>query len=699
MLSFFYKKQKLVMVIVFISLGCILFGYGLHSVSTVFQSPVSLNKELGFMTTQGKKIPKYRLDTLTHFLSKESQDFPEHLENWNFLNEGIISKFFLFNKCGEEIFKLTQPQLEEEWKSRFLEEKKFTGYTNSEMPIISVQNVWKKFAESLLYSFNDFLSLLDEEAGSLEAFKKKLALFIEQRSFPGYLVKQVINYQENNYKCKSSKIQGSFNPFNYNDLQDWFGEKFLTNISKIIIEVSERAKKEGFTISKKEIASFIKNTAHEAFKLLKEKEFLNQVTFDQFYNYYVERFFLSEQVLYEVMENILLFKKLLERTGKDFVYDYEVFKEYLKDINQSFEVSFNSFPQELIFTSKEYLNYFETYLELVGEKRTDVLALPRNYLDISNIKKKAPQLVGTQYQLKIGHLHTKELEYLIPLKDVLEWLVVQENIDILNKVYPEIHFSIENITDEYLSLEGKVQKLVTSFIKNNLLLKKAYLIEEKLHEKMDSISQNKYFVSDTIYPDIAGITNIVDFETALATSGDLCFITQDNQNYYLIEKLEEEKNHILSYKDCLYLGILKNIVAENQESKNACLVLDRLQEKYGNLDEETLLSHRLVQPLLDYKKGYFEGELIQQWLPVTHEKVIKKSEVSEEEFVFLSKGNSEDFSTIFASKEIGAYSYLSIVPVCEDIAFDRIFCLQNQVQMELATSYLLSLIQMILIKD
>lgn len=699
MLSFFYKKQKLVMAIVFVSLGCILFGYGLHSISSVFQTPISLNKEIIFRTNQGKKIPKYFLDTLIYFLSKESQDFPEHLENWNFLNEGIISKFFLANKCGEEIFKRIQPQLQEEWKSRFLEEKKFLGYSNSEIPFISVKNVWKKFAEPLFHSFNAFISILDEEAGSIDSFKKKVSLFLEQRNFPGYLVKQVITYQESNYKCTSSQVQGSCNPFNYSDLGDWFGEKLLTNISKIIIDVAEKAKNEGLFVSKKEISSFIKKTTNHAFKLLKEKEFLNQVTFDQFYSYYVKNFFLSEKVLYEVMESILLFKKILESTGNNFVYDYEIFREYLYDINQSFDVSFTSFPQELVFTSKEYLNYFETYLELVGEKRKDVLKLPCNYLDILHIKNNAPQLVGTKYQLKIVHLHTKDLEHLMPLKDVLDWLKIQENIDSLNKFYPGIQLFLENAIDGYLSLESKDQKLITSFIKSDLLLKKPSLIEEKLKEKVDSISQMEYFISDAIYPKIEGIINISDFEKTLANCKEFSFITQDNQNYYLVQKIEEIQNHILSYKDCLYLDILKDIVSKNKESKNTCLVLDRLQKEYGDLDEETLLSHRLVQPLMDYKNGFFEGDIVQQWLPIVHKKIIKKSEVSEEEFIFLFNGNLKDFSTIFASKEIGAYSYLSIIPIYEDIFFDRIFCLQNQVQTELVNSYLLSLIQMTNIQD
>lgn len=146
------------MTVVFICFGCILFGYGLHSVVATFQEPLPLDKEVSFITVQGNKIPKYHLNILTNFLSKESQDFPDQLENWNFLNEGIITKFFLTNKCGEEVFKLLQTQLQEEWQFHFLEEQKFLGYINPEMPIISVQNVWKKFSEKLYDSFHDFFS-------------------------------------------------------------------------------------------------------------------------------------------------------------------------------------------------------------------------------------------------------------------------------------------------------------------------------------------------------------------------------------------------------------------------------------------------------------------------------------------------------------------------------------------------------------
>lgn len=694
MLSFFYRKQKLLMTIVFVSLGCILSGYGLHSIVSTFQDPLPLDREVSFTTIKGKKISKYHLNILTNFLSKESQDFPEQLENWNFLNEGIISKFFLLNKCGEEMFKFLQPQLQKEWQARFLEEKKFIGYSNSEMPIISVKNVWKRFAEKLFESFDNFISISDLEAGNIEGFKKKVNLFLEQRNFPGYLVKQVIDYQENNYKCKSLNSRGSFNVFNYDNLEDWFGEEFLVNISKFIIEMAGKAKDQGISISKKEVLSFVKNTTQQAFNLLKDKGFLEKVTFDQFYNYYVQSFFFSEKILCEVMEDVLLFKKLLENSGNNFIYDYELFKEFLQDMNQSFEVSLEAFPNELIFNSREYLNYFETYLELVGEKRSDILDLPCNYLDIAAIKETSPQLVGTKYQLKIAHLHIKELEHLIPLKEVFDWLMVKENVDILNKFYSEINLSLENVIDGYLSLENKLKSAITSFIKNDLLSKKITLIEEKLKEKIDSIFESEYFVSDAVYPNLCGIINIPNFNTILSTSDTSFFISQDNQNYYLIEKLKEEKDHILSYKDSLHLGLLKKIVMEKKESSNTALVLNRLKEEYGDLDELTLLSYRLLKPLIIYKNRSLKGNLVYQWEPVVQKKVIRKSDVSEEEFSFLSKQTSnESHLPILSSKELGAYSYLSIDPVYKDISFDKILYLQNEVQFEFINSYLLSLIQ------
>lgn len=694
MLSFFYRKQKLFMTIVFICFGCVLFGYGLHSVVATFQDPLPLDKEVSFITVQGNKIPKYHLNILTNFLSKESQDFPDQLENWNFLNEGIITKFFLTNKCGEEVFKLLQTQLQEEWQFRFLEEQKFLGYINPEMPIISVQNVWKKFSEKLYDSFHDFISLPNLESAGVEAFKKKVTLFLEQRNFPGYLVRQVINYQESNYKCKSLNYQGSFNVFSYDNLQDWFGRKFLINISRIIIEIAEKAKQSGFTVSRTEVLSFVQNSTQQAFNLLKDKGFLDQVTFEQFYNHYVQNFFLSEKILCKVIQDILLFKKFLEASGNNFVYDYELFKGFLQDINQSFEVSFESFPNKFVFNSKEYLNYFETYLELVGETRNDVLELPNNYLSTSDLKKNSLELIGTQYQLRVAHVNTRELEHLIPLKEVFDWLMIRDNVDTLNQIYSEINLSFENVIDEYLSLENKIQKMITSFIKNDLFLKKISLIEEKLKEKMTSVSENKYFVSDCIYPALPGLVNISDFETALSDSKNSCLISQDNQNYYLIEKLQEKKDHIISYEDSLYLGILKKIVMKKGESKNTSLVINRLKEEYGDLDELTLLSHRFIKPLISYKNGSFKGELIKQCLPNVQRKIVKKTDVSEEEFIFLSsKIENENSFPIFSSKELGAYSYISVEPVYQDISFDKIFCLQNQVQFELINGHLLSVIR------
>ena len=80
----------------------------------------------------------------------------------------------------------------------------------------------------------------------------------------------------------------------------------------------------------------------------------------------------------------------------------------------------------------------EVYLAGVGEKRLSALEIPQEYAPMEHILERAPELVGSHYQLNYATASKKALQSKVSVKEMLHWECDLENWQSLQRQFPEL---------------------------------------------------------------------------------------------------------------------------------------------------------------------------------------------------------------------------------------------------------------------
>ena len=186
MLAFFNKHQKKFIGLVIA--GVCLSGFGVGVGQTVKTRNLGSSNTV-FRTPSGRKYSEKEFRLLKRFLSNEAYPFTGNPREWNFLNEGMLTERFLTNKLGESLFL-------EVYKSGFPafdKERVYEGYRRFDAPFISADEVWKSSAPQLRDAFQVFQRL--ENPVSSEGFAARVRLFLEEKKFPHYVLRQLLEYR------------------------------------------------------------------------------------------------------------------------------------------------------------------------------------------------------------------------------------------------------------------------------------------------------------------------------------------------------------------------------------------------------------------------------------------------------------------------------------------------------------------------
>lgn len=100
MLAFFYKHQKkfIGLVIVGVCVSGIGIGWGRYPGES------SRGSKKVVFSVPGKKYSEKEFLAFKRFFTNEAYPFTGNPQEWNFLNEGLLTERFLTNKLGEKLF-------------------------------------------------------------------------------------------------------------------------------------------------------------------------------------------------------------------------------------------------------------------------------------------------------------------------------------------------------------------------------------------------------------------------------------------------------------------------------------------------------------------------------------------------------------------------------------------------------------------
>ncbi|MEG1542087.1 MAG: hypothetical protein RR302_02435 [Victivallaceae bacterium] len=656
MLSFFYRHQKTCMIVAIASLVFSFVSVG------IFQLVEGLGKrsQCGatvFATPEGVEIKETRFKALVNFCDVESTPFGGNPLDWNFLNKGLVSEWFLNRSFGQIVFE--KLRLKEIYESKNAFEKKYRFYRREDAPFIASEEVWKSSASGFFSALNDFLN--HNEPSSVEGFRLRVALFTEEKAFPPAFLQRMLQYRQEMYGLPVDQRlysdPSSFSLFGYKTLSDWFGRDYIKTIAGVVCCGASKAEKNGFKISKKEAKLFMLAKAHESFKFCCEK-LKFRGSFDEFFLAYLRKLDCSETVLIEIYRDIMLFEKLMQSMKGLSPFDFHPIKDFSMWAGESVDVELVHLPQELILSSIDDLASFEAYIDAVYPPCKNLLDLSDNRFSPNDVKKKEERLVGRSYEMDYVVLSLKELESGVTVQELRDWQRDPVNKSVLVHEFPFLS------SGEIISLDKNTKKKVDSFSRRQLILGKPDLIKNMLKNK--PVTRATIILSKGKDPILDGIKDGMKLDELLSLYTELEAYSQDDRLFYSFKVINRsEREEILSLSDARRRGIL-DTAAEKYHDR-VTYVLSALKERYPEKSDEELILRRTASILERFSEN--ETVVFADCHPIKSTKKIFRHETFFDSFEnVVENGNKR--SPVKISKEIGPFYYIVHSQSCYNLAFD-----------------------------
>lgn len=584
MLAFFRKYQKLFFIFVTIIIVTSFVFFGTYQ---AFAPTSQAKEETAFVLSSGKKITKSYLSDMTRFLASEPLSFRgAH----NFLNDNIVSREFLDTNIALHLVALNQDKICKELEEKLPKEKGYRLYKHPYMKELSAENVWGMFAPTLATSLQ---AHLQGKAIGSEAFSKKMSLFLAEKVFPGDLLSYIIRLQEKevqNLPPDHRLINDSLALFGYKDLTDWFGQTFVESTAKAVIQGASLARNLGYKISKDEISADVVYKREKAFQYLK-KQYPHITNSYSLYQECLGMLQLDETRLFAILEDVLLFQKLMHDATDVNLVDSFALKRFYEKAHECAEVEFVKLPEELRFKTEEKLKLFEAYLQAVSSHRENPLALPAELDPVDEIAKRACELVYSVFQVEYAHLSKKELEAKVTVKETWDW--EEKNQTRIKERFPFVN--------SMALLEGEKRAEIDSFARGEIVETHPEWIEEVLATK-DRKDKKLSLPKDKLpgISDYSALIKLLEKEELLS-----CY-TQDGENYYFLKVKERLPKQVFTFKEACERNLLaaNTITDEHLESLFKALTICAKEHDSKVLStKEALIPYRFAPYLQEVKEN------------------------------------------------------------------------------------------------
>lgn len=531
MLQFFRKHQKFVFLFVTIIIITTFAFFGTYQ---AFAPTKSVADETAFVTIDGKKITKFHFHHLCQLLAEEGSS--------NFLNDGIVTNHFFKTKLAEILFVNYQENFKKELIERGAREKNFQPYTHSQARFLSAETVWNLLAPNLV---GHLAQVKTFAPGTLESFRAKVTLYLDEQQFPPNMLAQILRYQEREYQGlypdpRLERLDGVA-LFGYHNLNDWFGPKYVECLSTVIINCAAVAKERGLKVSRDEAVADLVFRSEHSFEELKQQLPPQISNAKILLSYILREKGLDEEMLVSIWQEILLFRKLMDEVGSGVIVDALAMKEFYSQAHEKVCVEIYQLPQEFRFEKEEELVAFENYLKLVQPERKNLVAIPDCFDAISNIEKRAPDLIAAPYVLECAKISKRELEGKISVKETWEWEKDSKNWKRLQEKFPRLKEKADLET-----LDRKIRGEVDQFARVEIITSHPEWIDEAL--KSAKKEEKKILLYKSKKEILPGIKHSKELKTLLDKEDSISKYTQDKETYFSLTVKERGPKELLSFK-------------------------------------------------------------------------------------------------------------------------------------------------------
>lgn len=526
-----YQRAIFFIVTAIIILSFTFFGTYSAMVSTKGEDPFV------FTTLSGRKIRRSESQAYLAFLSNGSTGGSSSVHN--FFNDGFLERDILSTCVGQAIM--------HQWKDRFapylgkkkIQESQFSLYHHPKAPFLGTEYVWTYFIPELKDRFIAYQKESSKE--SEEIFKKKAALFVLEKQFPGTFVKQLLLLQQQqaaDWLEPDATIQErDFSLFGYTSASDWFGEEYMQKVVCTLLDGAEMAQKEGMSVSDEEVMNSLYRNVQSNVRHFSD---LQEKPFDEVVQLSLRSLGLDLTTVQKIWRDVLLFRQSFTSLPNHMAMSAFPFRTRYEENALYRKIEKYSLQPCLRVNSLEDMAELYVWQKACLMESNEKPFLGA-YKPAEEVMKAWPEFVEKRYTISYRMIGPEQWEPLLRLKDLWHWQGEEKNFLKLAEKFPRL---LEERREDPESRIQAIEQLPSSmraevdiFSKKQLLLEHPDWIEAEM-KAQEMKTKTLFMHPEGEAKEWIGITNMHALHDLLqqAPLGDkseaLSRYTQDGLHFY-----------------------------------------------------------------------------------------------------------------------------------------------------------------------
>ncbi len=535
-------------------------------------------EQIVFTAVDGSDVTRSDADEMTIFIATDKDDSMLFNGAWgpNFLNDGVIRNDILATGLASELVSFYQKELQADLEKRMEKEKKFRPYTHPSAPFIGIESVWGYFSPAMPEHYNKLRTATNPLTP--EAFDDRVKLYLEERTFPAGMARNIIRYQERQYNWITPDRNLDYADlalFGYHSIDDWFGPNFTRLISQFIINAAILAEEQGYQVSRAEAMADLVHNVQAAYQAHEDQSNIGVATPEQYFSEQLRRLNMDQTRAVKIWRQVLLFRRYFQDAGHTAMVDTLAYSGFNKFANEKLAIEIYEVPQDVRLGDFDNLQKFEIYLAAVTKPAKDKLSLPTEFLAEAEVSKNYPELVQKHYALEVAQANQKNIQARISIKEMWSWEADDKNWDAIKKKFPELALKEAKTPTERADALDNLDKIsrskVDGFAKDTILKEHP----EWITQALDEASKQKMNVglrSEGGAPFFTGLDSKekrnelmkqldkAAIDAAPDAKSPLNAYTADDKSYYRIVVLERAaKPEVLTFAEANTDGTLNNV--------------------------------------------------------------------------------------------------------------------------------------------
>lgn len=544
MFHFFRRYERAFFIVI---TAMIVISFSFFGTFNAFTSkPVT--DSVAFTAVDGSKVMQSEFTDMMTFLGSDLQDqlySPSQMRG-NGLNDGILRKDILETGIGSIILPTLIESDRDFWQTKFEREKRFEPYVHPDAQFVSTVHVWTYFAPDLKNQYDTFKN--QKDFSSADAIQARINLYMQERAFPSFYLRQLIGYLQNQYSWLAKDEELDYKDlslFGYHNVQDWFGKQFLEAVSAFIINTAKIAEQKGYVVTKEEALASLYKQAENGFEQNQQNPNFPIQNVSDYYKEQLLKLGMDQSRAVGIWKEILLFHRYLRDNAQSVLVDSLAWKDFLQYANEYADIEQYLLPKDLCFSSQSQMQQFQIYLQAVSKPGNSLL-MPKSILSASDVKKSHPELVQKEFTLRYSVVDKDMLGSRATMKDTWNWQLVDANFKKLQEHFSELKNSkcqTANDREKCLdALEIETRARIDNYSRKCITEEHPEWIVEAFQDV--PVKEEKVFIRKScLLENFPGIDDMQKFLLALESpQNELKNYSQDNRHFYKIEIIERSQS-------------------------------------------------------------------------------------------------------------------------------------------------------------